>query len=422
MPILNNRDYRLAKAKLLRLKRAMGASMSVEQLATNLSDEATAARRAALELESAGISSEIENYEKLQNPEGTAGGEFEIVKLGLLPIISRIRKRLSQKQLAELLGMKEQQVQRYERERYASISLKRLEEIFDILGVELKAHIDASSLEPKDLPKSHNNPSAISFSKPTLREIKKRSWLGSDSATEESIIAYLSSGVELGLGTPQYRRSIVENRSSDLSALIAWQTHVALEARKRVQAIKTKFNFADMGWLQVLVKLSAQEDGPRQAAELLGDKGICLIIEPHLPGTYLDGAAFLLADRTPVIGLTLRYDRIDYFWFTLLHELAHIFLHYGKGLENGFFDDFDEDEGSDLEKEADGFARSVLIPDKLWNASAARFSSVAGPILNFAKSCGIHPAIIVGRIQRERSDFKLFRNLLGQGTVRKLFE
>lgn len=47
---------------------------------------------------------------------------------------------------------------------------------------------------------------------------------------------------------------------------------------------------------------------------------VCL--EP-LPRTHLDGAALQLADGTPVIGLTLRYDRVDNFWFCLLHELAH---------------------------------------------------------------------------------------------------
>ncbi|NJL20730.1 MAG: hypothetical protein HC895_07860 [Leptolyngbyaceae cyanobacterium SM1_3_5] len=49
----------------------------------------------------------------------------------------------------------------------------------------------------------------------------------------------------------------------------------------------------------------------------------------HLPQTYLDGAALLLPDGTPVVALTLRYDRIDNFWFVLLHELGHILLPAG---------------------------------------------------------------------------------------------
>ena len=57
---------------------------------------------------------------------------------------------------------------------------------------------------------------------------------------------------------------------------------------------------------------------------------VCLA---HMPRTHLDGAALQLADGTPVIGLTLRYDRLDNFWFCLLHELAHIGRHLRKNAE-----------------------------------------------------------------------------------------
>ncbi len=56
-------------------------------------------------------------------------------------------------------------------------------------------------------------------------------------------------------------------------------------------------------------------------------QGIHLILVSHLPKTYLDGAAMLMPNGTPVIGLTLRHDRVDNFWFTLLHELAHVARH-----------------------------------------------------------------------------------------------
>ena len=59
---------------------------------------------------------------------------------------------------------------------------------------------------------------------------------------------------------------------------------------------------------------------------------IALEYVPHLPRTHLDGAALKSHEGRPVIGLTLRYDRIDNFWFTLLHELAHVGLHLGPGI------------------------------------------------------------------------------------------
>ncbi len=71
-----------------------------------------------------------------------------------------------------------------------------------------------------------------------------------------------------------------------------------------------------------------------QIPKLLADLGVHFVIVPHLNKTYLDGAAFYL-NKNPVVALTLRYDRIDSFWFTLMHELAHIVLgHQGAYLDN----------------------------------------------------------------------------------------
>jgi HTH-type transcriptional regulator/antitoxin HigA len=136
----------------------------------------------------------------------------------------------------------------------------------------------------------------------------------------------------------------------------------------------------------------------------------------------LDGAAFLLHNGVPVIGMTLRYDRLDYFWFTLFHELGHIFLHLNKGLESGFFDNLDASDARQLESEADSFARSALIPDELWLSAPARFSKSLELAKAFADACGVHVSIVVGRIRRERGNYSLFREAIGEGSVRRLFK
>ena len=84
-------------------------------------------------------------------------------------------------------------------------------------------------------------------------------------------------------------------------------------------------------------------DGPRRAFRKLEEYGISVVILPPLPGTFLDGAAMVGPAGSPVIGLTLRYDRVDGFWFTLLHELAHVALHYDQLLDHGnaFVDDLE---------------------------------------------------------------------------------
>ena len=92
-------------------------------------------------------------------------------------------------------------------------------------------------------------------------------------------------------------------------------------------------------FLREIAQLSRFEDGPRLAREVLAKHGIALVIVSHLPRTYLDGAALRLKDGQPVVGLTLRSDRIDNFWFCLLHELAHVGRHLDNNQGNAFVDD-----------------------------------------------------------------------------------
>jgi HTH-type transcriptional regulator/antitoxin HigA len=132
----------------------------------------------------------------------------------------------------------------------------------------------------------------------------------------------------------------------------------------------------------------------------------------------VDGAAFLV-DDVPVIGMTLRRDSIDNFWFTLLHEVAHIVLHYRTGLLSGFFDDVTLPDIDEFEREADRFAQNLLIPDEIWTRSPARIARKAESIEKFAAMLGIHPAIVFGRIQMERDDYSIFADRIGRGTVRK---
>jgi HTH-type transcriptional regulator/antitoxin HigA len=174
----------------------------------------------------------------------------------------------------------------------------------------------------------------------------------------------------------------------------------------------------EVSWLLDLVRLSAHDDGPARAAELLKKHGIVLIVEPHIAGMGVDGAAFLVGD-VPVVALTLLRDAIDNFWFTLLHEIAHIILHYRTGLATGFFDDVEAVSVDEMEAEANSFAGNLLVPEEVWRRSPARIAKNAAPIEVLARQLGVHPAILFGRVRRERSDYSIFSNKIGQGTVRR---
>jgi HTH-type transcriptional regulator/antitoxin HigA len=173
--------------------------------------------------------------------------------------------------------------------------------------------------------------------------------------------------------------------------------------------------------MQEVVALSVKENGPFAAQEFLLKHGIPLIIEPHLPQTYLDGAALLLLDERPIIGMTIRYDRLDNFWFTLMHELAHVVLHFGKG-RSQFIDDLDVGPKDDqIEREADSLAGETLIPLSRWRTSAAAKCRYAAAALQLAGQLNVHPAIVAGRMRHHWKAFRLLNNLVGHHEVRKCF-
>ena len=134
--------------------------------------------------------------------------------------------------------------------------------------------------------------------------------------------------------------------------LLAWQCRVIALAEKQSIKNKYKHNKITKDWLTKIAKLSRADDWKKKVIDYLHNYGIRLVVESHLPNTYLDGAAILLSDGSPVIGMTLRYDRLDNFWFVLFHELIHVMKHLHKGDIESIFDDLDE-KAEDIEKEAD---------------------------------------------------------------------
>ncbi len=218
-----------------------------------------------------------------------------------------------------------------------------------------------------------------------------------------------------------YRRT---DKGVNTNALLAWQaraTHLAMQETLPPydpEELTTSF-FRD------LVKLSQFDAGPKLAGEYLNRFGIHLIILAHLPKTYLDGASFMTPGGHPVVGLTLRYDRLDNFWFTLLHELAHIHLHL-RDTDSAFFDEIEKqpETGDPQEREANKFARDMLIPPADWEANKASLLSDASDaaLRKFARRMGIHPAIVAGRVRWETGNYTRHSKLLGHKLVRSLFE
>lgn len=216
------------------------------------------------------------------------------------------------------------------------------------------------------------------------------------------------------------------NSKMDTYALTAWCIRVLALARENPLKNKYKKGSLKPSTLQEIARLSYFENGPLLAKEYLEKQGIYLIVVPHLPKTYLDGAAILMPDGTPVIGLTLRHDRIDNFWFCLLHELAHVAKHLTES-DRIIIDDLDlrghDAESEDkIEKEADEMTRDGLIPKKVWERNPIRGKVTAAKVYALAEQLKIHPAIIAGRVRYEQNNYKLLSKFVGRKQVRGLFE
>jgi HTH-type transcriptional regulator/antitoxin HigA len=111
------------------------------------------------------------------------------------------------------------------------------------------------------------------------------------------------------------------------------------------------------------------DEGPSLVQKLLKKYGIHYCVIPHLPKTHLDGVSCIGSDGNPVIGMTIRYDRLDNFWYTLFHELAHVFLHLSSDKEShAYIDDLQYRANNEQEQEADDFAGKELIDDSLLDA------------------------------------------------------
>lgn len=361
----------------------------------------------------------VEHYEEKQVPMGlpspVAALEFRMEQAGLSPrdLIPFIGTRAK---VSEVLSGKR------------PLTMRMARALHEHLGVPAESLLQAP-VEP-----------ATSLKKPDWRkfpvaEMVKLHWL--PKAAKSSAARAIKHLMELirRAGGPEvaaaalYRKSDYSraNVKTDPYALQAWCWRVLALANERRPKKAYAAGTVTADFLHDVARLSWAADGPRLAQEFLAKHGIPLIIVPHLKRTYLDGAALKLGDGTPVVALTLRFDRLDNFWFCLLHELAHVGRHLESGADNAFVDDLslrrvDRGQGDVKETEADEWAEEALIPRQLWESSRLRERPTPIAVVQFANALQIHPAIVAGRVRFERQNYRMLTHFVGSGEVRRHFD
>ena len=244
-----------------------------------------------------------------------------------------------------------------------------------------------------------------------ISEITKRGWIQTTDLIDEleqSVCQFL--GITSPEESPQitinFRHS--QTNTPETQAQIAWLKRVEHLSKEQKVA-----KFERVVLKQAIPDILTQAVNPenlRRIPTLLLSLGVHFVVVPHLQKTYLDGAAFYL-NGNPVVALTLRYDRIDCFWFTLMHELAHITTGH-KGI---YLDDLDKGDINAEESAANRLSRDWLLNSEAFaafvKATKPYFSRKC--IEQFAQSQGRHPGIVLGRLQRENEvGYKHLRTLL----------
>lgn len=127
--------------------------------------------------------------------------------------------------------------------------------------------------------------------------------------------------------------------------------------------------------------------------------GVVLVLTPELRGTHVSGATRWLSSDRALIQLSLRHKSDDQFWFTVFHESSHVL----KGKKRAFVDSSepDDQEISEIELDADNFARDILLPLNVYSDWVANGDFSEESVRAFAAAQGVAPGIVVGRLQRD---------------------
>lgn len=141
--------------------------------------------------------------------------------------------------------------------------------------------------------------------------------------------------------------------------------------------------------------------------DLCSQSGVALVLVRELKSLKTSGATRWLSSKKALIQLSLRYKTNDQLWFTFFHEAGHIVLH------NKDKEFYEIDNKKDIyEKEADDFAKDILISDQEYKRFLKSSKINRNTIRNFAKEIQIHPGIVVGRLQHDKYlDYKTYNDL-----------
>jgi len=248
-----------------------------------------------------------------------------------------------------------------------------------------------------------------------LREMVKRGWIGdpkvSGNAHGELCRFFGVNDLEAVAAQGHAAKKI--GSSAPTGEQLAWLYRVRAIAREMPTPDYSSDRLAE-----AIDRMSAMRSAPEEARHvprLLHEAGVRFVVVEGLPGGRIDGVCTWLDDRSPVIGMSLRFDRIDNFWFVLRHECAHVF--HGHGKSTAIIDADLSPSHTDVSEEemiANREAANFCVPSDKMHSFYVRknpFFSDAD-VQAFSKINRVHPGLVVGQLQHLTGEFRNLRQYL----------
>lgn len=265
---------------------------------------------------------------------------------------------------------------------------------------------------------------AALFEKVPLKEMFRRHWIeNSDNldVVEKQVKTFFQlKSIEDPLPSLAHAARKSADYSEMTSAMCAWM----LRVRQLASTLKApRFSEQDLeSCFAKLKQLMANPEDARHVQRVLLEHGIRFVVIEPLSGSKVDGACLWLNKSSPVVAASLRYDRIDAFWFTLWHELGHV--KNRDGMETAIYDTDLVGEGAKSsadkppeELAADDFSTKSCIDQPELQGFIARVHPLYSKlkIMGFAAKLGVHPGIVVGQLQhRQKIPYSYHREMLAR--------
>ncbi len=296
-----------------------------------------------------------------------------------------------------------------------------LEELFDIPAerfLELQKSYDLALARIASRPDPQRAIRAQLFDGLPISEMIKRRWLDVEdirdiAGVEKSMAKFFGvESIEQIEVLPHAAKKTVV--SSDMTPIqLAWLYRVRQIACEMIVPKYSKSGVIRA--IELLRPLTSAAEEARKVPRILAECGIRFVIVESLPSSKIDGVCFWLDEVSPVIGMSMRYDRIDNFWFVLRHELEHVIHEHGKALitvdaelegdRAGTGDNVPEEE-----RIANMAAAEFCVPKKTMDSFIARKAPVFAErdLLGVAATLRVHPGLVAGQLRYRINRYDLF--------------